>query len=167
MDAAGNTRKTELTFDKFGRTITIRSLDPNPNGDVFRNIVYDGKGRRKQVSEPYRTGSPLWTTTTFDALWMGVPVVTLVGQTIVGRAGLSQLINLSLPELIARTPDEYVQIAAGLASDLARLSQLRGSLRQRMQSSPLMDAPRFARSIEAAYRTMWQRWCAASGGAAA
>ena len=66
LDAAGNTRKTELTFDKFGRTITIRNLDPD--GDVFRNIVYDGKGRGKQVSEPYRTGSPLWTTTAYNAL---------------------------------------------------------------------------------------------------
>jgi len=101
-------------------------------------------------------------TTSLDALWMGVPVVTIVGQTVVGRAGVSQLNNLGLPELIADGPDEFVRIAAELAGDLERLSQLRATLRQRMQKSPLMDRPRFARNIEAAYRSMWQRWCAAS-----
>ena len=98
-------------------------------------------------------------TTSLDSYWMGVPVVTLVGQTIVGRAGLSQLMNLQLPELIAHTPDQYVEIATNLASDLPRLSELRGTLRARMEQSPLMDAPRFARDIEAAYRTMWRTWC--------
>src|SRR4029453_10896622 len=91
---------------------------------------------------------------------MGVPVVTMIGQTVVGRAGLSQLSNLGLPELIAHSPDEFVRIAAGLAGDLDRLKLLRQTLRDRMQKSPLMDAPRFARNIEAAYRTMWRRWCA-------
>ena len=99
-------------------------------------------------------------TTSLDSFWMGVPVVTLVGQTVVGRAGLSQLSNLGLPELIAETPEQFVSIAAGLAGDLPRLSQLRATLRERMLGSPLMDAPRFARNIEAAYRGMWQRWCA-------
>ena len=57
---------------------------------------------------------------------MGVPVVTLVGPTVVGRAGLSQLTNLDLPELIARTPEQYVQIAAALAGDLPRLAECAG-----------------------------------------
>ena len=100
-------------------------------------------------------------TTSLDAYWMGVPVVTLVGQTVVGRAGLSQLTNLGLTELVAQTQEQYVQIAAQLAGDLSRLSDLRRSLRERMQASALMGAPRFARSIEAAYRGMWHRWCAA------
>src|SRR5262249_7731144 len=56
--------------------------------------------------------------------------------------------------------EEYVHIALELANDLPRLSQLRASLRARMQASPLMDAPRFARNVESAYRSMWQRWCA-------
>jgi predicted O-linked N-acetylglucosamine transferase (SPINDLY family) len=90
---------------------------------------------------------------------MGVPVVTLVGGTIVGRAGLSQLMNLKLPDLITHTPDEFVQIAAGLANDPDRLAELRATLRPRLQQSPLMDAPRFARDIEAAYRQMWIEWC--------
>jgi predicted O-linked N-acetylglucosamine transferase (SPINDLY family) len=97
-------------------------------------------------------------TTTCDALWMGVPVVSLVGKTAVGRAGLSILSNVGLPELAARSEDEYVRIASDLANNLSRLSELRSTLRQRMQQSPLMDAPRFARNIEAAYRQMWRRW---------
>jgi predicted O-linked N-acetylglucosamine transferase (SPINDLY family) len=98
-------------------------------------------------------------TTSLDSLWMGVPVVTLVGLTVVGRAGLSQLTNLGLPDLVAHTPEQYVQIAAELAGDLPRLSELRRTLRPRMQASPLMDAPRFARNIEMAYRQMWRNWC--------
>ncbi len=101
-------------------------------------------------------------TTSLDALWMGVPVVTTVGRTVVGRAGLSHLRNLGLPELAAETPEEFVRIAAQLAGDLPRLSRLRASLRDRMRRSPLMDAPGFARGIEAAYRSMWRRWCARS-----
>ena len=91
---------------------------------------------------------------------MGVPVVTLVGPTVVGRAGLSQLMNLGMPELVARTADEYVRIAGDLAGNLSRLKDHRAALRGRMEKSVLMDAPRFARGIEAAYRRMWQRWCA-------
>jgi predicted O-linked N-acetylglucosamine transferase (SPINDLY family) len=98
-------------------------------------------------------------TTSLDSFWMGVPVVTLAGKTVFGRAGVSQLSNLGLPELIARTPDQYVQIATDLANDLPRLAELRRTLRARMEASPLMDAPRFARNIEAAYRQMWRNWC--------
>ncbi len=99
-------------------------------------------------------------TTSLEALWMGVPVITLVGQTVVGRAGLSQLTNLGLPELIADTPEDFVRIAVELAGDPPRLSGLRATLRGRMEASPLMDVEGFTRGIEAAYRVLWQRWCA-------
>jgi len=102
-------------------------------------------------------------TTSLDSIWMGVPVITMVGNMILGRAGLSQLTNLGLPELMAQTPEQYVQIAADLAGDLPRLAELRRTLRARMQASPLMDAPRFARNIEAAYRQMWRTWCERGG----
>jgi protein O-GlcNAc transferase len=98
-------------------------------------------------------------TTSLDSFWMGVPVVTLVGQTVVGRAGSSQLTNLGLPELIAHSPEQYVHIAQALALDLHRLGELRKTFRERMQCSPLMDSPRFARNIELAYRQMWRKWC--------
>jgi predicted O-linked N-acetylglucosamine transferase (SPINDLY family) len=96
-------------------------------------------------------------TTSLDAFWMGVPVVTLAGSTVVGRAGLSQATNLGLTELVARAPDEYVKIAVDLCADLERLAELRAGLRSRMERSPLMDAARFARGIEAAYLEMWGR----------
>jgi predicted O-linked N-acetylglucosamine transferase (SPINDLY family) len=95
-------------------------------------------------------------TTTCDALWMGVPVVSLVGQTAVGRGGLSILSNIGLPELVGRSEEDYVRIASELARDIPRLENLRSTLRQKMERSPLMDAPRFARNVEAAYRTMWR-----------
>ena len=98
--------------------------------------------------------------TSLDALWMGVPVVSLAGDVPVSRAGWSQLANIGLAELVAFSEDDYVRIAAELAGDLARLAQLRATLRQRMQASRLMDAPGYARSIEASYRTMWREWCA-------
>jgi predicted O-linked N-acetylglucosamine transferase (SPINDLY family) len=99
-------------------------------------------------------------TTSLDALWMGVPVVTTIGRTAVGRAGLSQLTNLGMQELAAESSEAFVQIAVELAGDLPRLSALRANLRHRMRRSPLTDAPRFARGVEAAYCAMWNRWCA-------
>jgi predicted O-linked N-acetylglucosamine transferase (SPINDLY family) len=98
-------------------------------------------------------------TTSLDAYWMGVPVVTRIGRTVVGRAGLSQLSNLGLSELAAENDDRFVEIAVGLAGDMPRLVGLHGTLRDRMMASPLMDAGRFARNMEAAYRAMWQSHC--------
>ena len=103
---------------------------------------------------PYAGG-----TTTCDALWMGVPTVSLVGRTAVGRGGVSILSNIGVPELVARSEEEYVRIAGELARNLPRLRELRSTLRGRMKESPLMDAPKFARNIEAAYRRMWRGWC--------
>ena len=101
--------------------------------------------------------------TSLDSYWMGVPVVTLVGKTVVGRAGVSQLTNLGLTELIADTSQKYIEIAVRLARDLSRLTKLRRTLRDRMRASPLMDAIGFARGIEGAYRQMWRAWCATGG----
>lgn len=98
-------------------------------------------------------------TTSLDAFWLGVPVVTLVGETVVARAGLSLLENLGLPELIAHDADEYVRIAQELSEDLPRLQEFRQTLRSRLEASSLMDAPRFARNVETAYRQMWRRYC--------
>jgi predicted O-linked N-acetylglucosamine transferase (SPINDLY family) len=102
-------------------------------------------------------------TTSLDSFWMGVPVVTLVGQRAVSRAGWCQLSNLGLPELAAQTAEQFVRIAVEIAKDLPRLEQLRSTLRRRMEQSPMMDAPKFARNIEAAYRRMWHTWCQRSG----
>jgi predicted O-linked N-acetylglucosamine transferase (SPINDLY family) len=117
-------------------------------------------GRIDVALDPFPWGGGV---TTCDALWMGVPVVSLVGRTAVGRGGASILANVGVPELVARTPQQYVQIATDLARDLPRLAELRRTLRGRMQASPLMDGPRFARNVEAAYRQMWRNWCATGG----
>jgi len=100
------------------------------------------------------------TTTTCEALWMGVPVITLAGRTHVSRVGVSLLTNMGLAELIAESAEDYVRIAVDLAKDASRLRGLHTNLRQRLEQSPLMDAKTFARHIEAAYRQMWRKWCA-------
>ena len=101
------------------------------------------------------------TTTTCDALWMGVPVITLAGVSHVGRVGVSQMSNLGLQELIARDTDHYVDIAVALANDVPRLAALRGAMRVRMSASPLMDAPRLTKNLEAAYDNMWSVYLSA------
>ncbi len=98
-------------------------------------------------------------TTSIDSFWMGVPVISRVGMTCVGRGGLSQLVQLGLPELAAHSDGDYREAVVALAKDLPRLGALRKQLRSRLQASPLMDAPRFARHIEAAYRGMWRDYC--------
>ena len=99
------------------------------------------------------------TTTTCEALWMGVPVVTIYGTRHAGRVGASLLHQISLPELVASSAEEYVRITTRLASDRSTLAELRASLRQRMSRSALCDAPRFARDVEDTYRVLWRRWC--------
>jgi len=99
------------------------------------------------------------TTTTCEALWMGVPVIVLEGNTHVSRVGASLLSNVGLPELIAGTTDEYKSIAVNLAGDLERLKSLRGNLRTMMELSPLCNAKRFTANLEMCYRRMWETWC--------
>jgi protein O-GlcNAc transferase len=98
-------------------------------------------------------------TTTLEALWMGVPVVTHFGWRTASRYGLSFLDALGLRELATDDPVQFAQIAADLTSNLPKLAQLRSELRTRMQHSPLCDEVNFARTLEAAYRKMWKLWC--------
>jgi len=102
-------------------------------------------------------------TTSFEALWMGLPVVTLAGSCFVGRVGASLLTAIGLPELIARDEDAYIGIARALATDSGRLAALRAGLRARVSASPLCQPAPYARSVEAALREMWRRWCAGEG----
>jgi predicted O-linked N-acetylglucosamine transferase (SPINDLY family) len=98
-------------------------------------------------------------TTLFETLYMGVPFVTLQDRPSVGRLGSSILEGIGHPEWIAGTEDDYVEIAAALATDRAKLAALRAGLRAEMEASPLMDEPGFAHKVEAAYWEMWHRWC--------
>ena len=98
-------------------------------------------------------------TTTCDALWMGIPVVTLAGNTHAGRIGVSLLHAIGLEDLIAQTPEQYVHIATALARDPKRLSELRGGMRARVAGSALREPLSLTRAVEAAYRQMWHAWC--------
>jgi predicted O-linked N-acetylglucosamine transferase (SPINDLY family) len=90
---------------------------------------------------------------------MGVPVVSLVGNTAVSRAGSTLLANAGLEQLVARSAEQYVELAAELIRDPSGLAALRGVIRQRLESSPVMDARSFARDLEAAFVTVWRAWC--------
>jgi protein O-GlcNAc transferase len=99
------------------------------------------------------------TTTTCEAIWMGVPVVALEGNTHVSRVGVSLLSNVGVQELIAHTPEEYISIAVDLAGDPNRLRFLREHLRDMMSRSPLCDAKSFTTNLEICYRRIWETWC--------
>ncbi|MGA9194953.1 MAG: glycosyltransferase, partial [Pseudolabrys sp.] len=103
------------------------------------------------------------TTTTCEALWMAVPVVTLQGDRHSARVGASLLTQAGMTDWIAKSVDEYVQIALGLAADPAKLHELRRGLRQRLAASRLCDGNAFARKVENAYRSIWRGWCEGSG----
>jgi protein O-GlcNAc transferase len=99
------------------------------------------------------------TTTTCEALWMGVPVVTVAGARHVERVGVSLLTTVGLAEFIAADRAGYVDIAAKLAGDPTRLAELRHTMRDRLRASPLTDEPGYAREFDAALRDMFRQWC--------
>ena len=126
------------------------SADNAGFGAVYVDVALD--------PHPYGGG-----TTTCDALWMGVPVVSLAGRTAVSRAGSTLLSNLGLERLVTRTAEQYVERAAELIRDQGRLAELRRQLRDRLESSPVMNAVQFARDFEAALRSAWRAWCERAG----
>jgi protein O-GlcNAc transferase len=99
------------------------------------------------------------TTSTCEALWMGVPVITMRGDRHAARVGASIMHHVGLQELITHSEDEYIALAVSLARDQHRLRTLRGGLRQKMQGSQLMDKQRFVETLEKAYQRMWRKWC--------
>jgi predicted O-linked N-acetylglucosamine transferase (SPINDLY family) len=122
--------------------------------DFFSHIAHYRKVDIALDTFPYHG-----TTTTCEALWMGVPVVTLLGKVHTSRVGASVLNHAGLPELITETEDDYIQTVVDLARNKDRLRELRQTLRNRLTSSPLLDAPRFARDFESALRNIWIRYC--------
>lgn len=98
-------------------------------------------------------------TTTVENLWMGVPVLTLAGESFLSRQGSGLLTHAGLPEWIASDREDYVARAVAKSGDLDGLNRLRQGLRQGIASSPIFDAPRFARQFEVALRGMWTKWC--------
>jgi predicted O-linked N-acetylglucosamine transferase (SPINDLY family) len=102
------------------------------------------------------------TTTTCEALWMGTPVVTFQGRSHAGRVGATLLQRIGLADLVAQNQQGYIETAVALGLDLPRLAQARTGLRERLEGSPVMDARRLARELEAAYRDVWRNYCAAA-----
>ena len=103
---------------------------------------------------PYNGG-----TTTLQALWMGVPVLTLAGDNFCGRMGASIMHHAGLPDWIAETEDDYIRIAQLKASLPCQLFEFKKGLRDQLRRSPLFDNRGFTRALETAYRTLWQRYC--------
>lgn len=98
--------------------------------------------------------------TTLEALWMGVPVVTLAGNSVVSRQTVSVLANLGLAEELSFADiPAFIEGAVALAFDAARIARYRSELRERMQASPLRDAQKFTQDLESLYRRMWTAWC--------
>lgn len=98
-------------------------------------------------------------TTTMETMWMGLPTVVLEGDRFISRVGASFFKTAGMPEFIAHSPDGYLQIVVELATSPGRLEAYRGSLRERLQHSPLLDAARFTRGLESSFREVWGRWC--------
>jgi predicted O-linked N-acetylglucosamine transferase (SPINDLY family) len=99
-------------------------------------------------------------TTTCDALLMGVPVLVVAGDRTLARGGVSLLNTIGLPDWIAESPQQLAAVAQRQLADVERIANLRAELPQRMRASPLMDAPRFTRNLEALFRAAWHRYCA-------
>jgi predicted O-linked N-acetylglucosamine transferase (SPINDLY family) len=99
------------------------------------------------------------TTTTCEALWMGVPVITFRGERHAGRVGESILNRIGLGEMVAESQDQYVRIGIELARDMNALENLRAGLRSHMQSSALCDGQAFARTMEHTFQKVWRNWC--------
>lgn len=105
-------------------------------------------------THPYSSGA-----TACHSLWMGVPIVTLAGETATSRSATTLLNAVGLNDLVSSSPGQYLDIAAGLATDAERLAALRMGMRERMRASALMDELRFTRNLENSYREMWRALC--------
>lgn len=158
--------------------------DPIVNGRIVRRLaehgidasrlIFEGNSPHREHLAAYgRVDIGLDTSpysgglTTCEALWMGVPVVTMTGATFAGRHSTSHLSNVGLTETIAADAAGYVETAIALADDIDRLADLRAGLRARMAASPLCDGPRFARDFAAAMREVWRVRCTESASEAA
>lgn len=98
-------------------------------------------------------------TTTAEALWMGIPVLTLAGETFIARQGIGLMMNAGLAEWVAMDPDDYVQKALTHSTNIFALAALRAGLRQQVLASPVFDARKFATHFDEALRNMWRMWC--------
>jgi predicted O-linked N-acetylglucosamine transferase (SPINDLY family) len=139
------------------------------NGIDERRVAIEGRSPHAGMLERYRAVDIALDTvpfsgcvTTCEALWMGVPVVTIPGRTFAGRHSFSHLSNVGCAYSIAKDYDEYVSIAVSLAGDLDRLSSIRSGLRQQLESSSLCDGPRFVQAFCSLMHQVWASFVAKS-----
>lgn len=156
----GTTLEDEGTRDRVRARFVERGLAPDRLELVGRtrtleeHLAWYNKVDIALDTYPYNG-----TTTTCEALWMGVPVVSRRGRVHASRVGASLLMGLGLEDLVAGDPGAYVDTAVALAADHERRARLRTELRERMRASSLMDASAHTRRVETAYRDMWRRAC--------
>jgi protein O-GlcNAc transferase len=147
------------TREMFLQRLIRRRIDPGRVVIHGRKSILDYFAAISSVDIALDTLPYNGATTTLDTLWMGVPIVALRGGRAISRSSYSIMRSLDLPELIAADPEEYVRLNVGLAHDPRMRRHLRGTLRDRLKLSPLMDSAGFVRDLEAAYRQMWRTWC--------
>ncbi len=158
IDSEEFRRETEARLVRLGLPLDRVILEPRRRSNQY--VLYN---KIDVALDPFPFNGG---TTSLDALWMGAPVITLAGEYFTARMGVTILNNVGLPELIAQDEAAYVDLAVQLATDASKLRAIRHNLRQTMAASRVMDFARFARDIEAAYRGMWQAWCAKQTAAA-
>src|SRR5439155_7589787 len=129
---------------------------------AYENSLFDHFARYNDIDIALDSFPYNGTTTTCEAMWMGVPVIGLAGEIHLSRVGVSLLSNVGLAELVAANREDYVRVASELAGDTTRLRTLRSELRPRMAGSPLRDESGFTRAFEAALRNAWHQWCDAT-----
>lgn len=157
--------------------LKYRHMDAKGNRDrIFRQICTQGVTESRLTLEGYSQHIELFSRyndidvaldtfpysgglTTCEALWMGVPVITLPDETFASRHTLSHLTNLGLPDMVAQNSCDYIDIAVKLASDVNRLKKIRYGLRVKMSQSPLCDGETFAADFNYAMRQIWKEWC--------
>ncbi len=143
------------TRERLAKELTSRGIPPDrlvmlePTRDAAAHLDAYGQLDIALDTFPYAG-----TTTTCEALWMGVPVVTLAGELHAGRVGVSLLGAVGMEDLVAQSTDSYVRIASNLAHDRSRLVVMKAGLRDRMRTSPLMDAVAFRARLHAAYTSL-------------
>ena len=142
-------------IDQFG----FHGIDKN-------RLLLEGRAPRAELLQAYQRVDIALDTqpfgggvTTAEALWMGIPVISLSSPRWSGRLGETILNGVGHPELVADSPQQYHELAINLAADLPRLEKLHAELRERMETSPFCNGPAFTAKLDQAYREIWQDWC--------
>ena len=152
IDSNANRKRLESNFEKNGINLSRLILEgKSPHAELLARY-----NDADIALDPFPYSGGLTTT---EALWMGVPVITLPGDTFASRHSLSYLSVLGFPELIAKTEAEYVEIAIDFATDTDKLVNLRATLREKMSTSPICDYENFAKNFTAIMRDIWRDWC--------